>query len=267
MTPPFTLMGIVNVTPDSFSDGGQYNSVEAAVDHALRLVAEGAHVLDVGGESTRPGAPYVPVAEELDRVIPVIESLRARTETPLSIDTRKPEVAREAVAMGAEIWNDVSALTFSPKSVSAAALLGVTIILMHAQGTPERMQDSPSYDDPVADVCAYLAARRDECVEAGIPARRIVLDPGIGFGKTLEHNLALLRGLDHFITLGHPVLVGASRKRFIAALDRDEAAETRLGGSVAAVLAAAQRGATWFRVHDVAATRQALAVANAIHSF
>ena len=261
------LMGIVNVTPDSFSDGGQCSGVDAAVGHGLRLVEEGAHILDIGGESTRPGAEEVSVQEELDRTLPVIEGLLTRTDARLSIDTRKPEVAKGAVAAGAHIWNDVSALTFADDSLKTAAALGVPLVLMHAQGRPDTMQQAPSYDDVVAEVVAFLKARVAACVAAGISPKDIVLDPGIGFGKTLEHNLALFRGLERLVSLGHPVLMGASRKSFIGLIDRDEAADTRIGGSLAAALEAARAGATWFRVHDVAATRQALAVAGAIHPF
>ncbi len=261
------LMGIVNVTPDSFSDGGQFSGVDAAVGHGLRLVEEGAHILDIGGESTRPGAEEVSVQEELDRTLPVIEGLLTRTDARLSIDTRKPEVAKGAVAAGAHIWNDVSALTFADDSLKTAAALGVPLVLMHAQGRPDTMQQAPSYDDVVAEVVAFLKARVAACVAAGISPKDIVLDPGIGFGKTLEHNLALFRGLERLVSLGHPVLMGASRKSFIGLIDRDEAADTRIGGSLAAALEAARAGATWFRVHDVAATRQALAVAGAIHPF
>lgn len=260
-----TLMGIVNVTPDSFSDGGLFLSVEAATEHALRLVEEGANVLDIGGESTRPGAATVSIAQEMDRVLPVIEAISVRTAVPISIDTRKPEVAKAAVAAGARIWNDVSALTYSADSLGTANKLRVQIILMHAQGEPATMQEAPQYHDVVEEVRAFLRSRRDAALAAGIQQERLILDPGIGFGKTLAHNVALLRNLGALCDLGCPVLLGASRKRFIAALDRDDQADSRLGGSLAAVLAARQQGASWFRVHDVAATRQALAVWDAIY--
>lgn len=259
------LMGVVNVTPDSFSDGGRYFDADSAIRHALRLAKEGADILDIGGESTRPGAREISVEEEMARVMPVIEALAKRTRAALSIDTRKPAVARAAVMAGATIWNDVSALTFAPDSLAAAAALDCDIVLMHAQGTPATMQDDPRYDDVVEEVRAFLAARIDACTEAGVARTRLILDPGIGFGKRLEHNLALLRAIDRLAPPGVPVLVGASRKRFIAALDPGAAdPDDRLGGSLAAALAAAAQGAAILRVHDVAATRQALAVARAI---
>jgi dihydropteroate synthase len=261
-----TLMGIVNVTPDSFSDGGQHMTVEAAVDHAMRLAAEGADILDIGGESTRPGAAPVPEAQELDRVIPVVEALRQRTDLLISVDTRKPAVAKAAAAAGADIWNDVSALTYARDSVTTAAMLGLVVVLMHAQGDPRTMQDDPRYDDVVTDVRDFLALRVTACTEAGIPEERLVIDPGIGFGKTYAHNLALLAHLDEIADLGVPVLLGASRKRFIATADRDGPASARLAGSLAAVMAGWDAGVTWFRVHDVAATRQALAVWTAIEA-
>lgn len=260
-------MGVVNVTPDSFSDGGQFFDPEAAIAHGLALVGDGADILDIGGESTRPGADEITVEEELARVIPVIEGLRAKgVLAPLSIDTRKPEVARAAIDAGASIWNDVTALSFAPDSLETAAALSCDIVLMHAQGDPKTMQNDPHYDDVVEDVYAYLAGRIEACAKAGIAEIRLIVDPGIGFGKTLDHNLALLANLERFSVLGRPVLLGASRKRFIAALDRAEAATDRLGGSLAAVLAGARRGVKIVRVHDVAATRQALIVANAIEN-
>lgn len=258
------LMGIVNVTPDSFSDGGMFLAAEAAIAHGFRLAEEGADILDIGGESTRPGADEVSADEEIARILPVIEGLKARVGAALSVDTRKPEVARAAVAAGAAIWNDVSALTYSADSLETAAALGCEVVLMHAQGAPKTMQDDPRYDDVVSDVADFLAARAAAAEAAGVARARIVLDPGIGFGKTTGHNLALLAGLGRIAALGYPVLLGASRKRFIAALDRDGPAQERLGGSLAAVLAGFSRGAAIFRVHDVAATRQALAVAAAI---
>ncbi len=260
----YKIMGVVNATPDSFSDGGAFASVDEAVAHGVKLAEDGADILDVGGESTRPGADEVPADVELDRVIPVIEALRARTETPISIDTRKPEVARRAVAAGASIWNDVSALTFSPESLDVAAALGCDVVLMHAQGDPKTMQIDPNYDDVVGEVIAFLGRRIAACLEAGIPRSKLIVDPGIGFGKTVAHNVALIASLDRLIGLSCPILVGISRKRFIAALDRMGPPEERLGGSIAAALAACARGATILRVHDVAETRQALAVARAL---
>lgn len=263
-----TLMGIVNVTPDSFSDGGQFDNTERAVEHSLRLMAEGAHILDIGGESTRPGAEAVPVQTELDRVIPVIEALSGQLDegVRVSIDTRKPDVAQAAIKAGAHIWNDVSALTYREESVAMAAALQVPVILMHARGDPRTMQDNPSYADVVLEVRDFLVSRMEACVQAGLAREKLVIDPGIGFGKTLEHNLALMRSLSVLTELGAPVLLGASRKRFIASLDRQGAAEDRLGGSLAAVMTAWQQGVRWFRVHDVAATRQALAVLKSLET-
>lgn len=258
------IMGIVNVTPDSFSDGGRYASAEAAIAHGMRLAEEGAHILDIGGESTRPGADDVPVAEELARVTPVVEALACASGAEISIDTRKPEVARAAVRAGAAIWNDVTALTFAPESLATAAELRCKIVLMHSQGDPKTMQRAPHYEDVVEEVYAYLARRIEAAAAAGVAQEKVIVDPGIGFGKTLEHNLALLAGLGRFTGLGAPVLLGASRKRFIAALDRQAPVSERVAGSLAAALEGWRRGASILRVHDVAATRQALAVAVAI---
>ncbi len=253
-------MGIVNVTPDSFSDGGCFDGPDSAIQHALQLEAEGASILDIGGESTRPGAEPVSVEEELSRVLPVIEGLKGKTKAVLSIDTRKPQIAKAAFAAGAKIWNDVSALTFAPDSVQTAKALNATIILMHAKGEPHNMQDAPYYADVVQEVRDFFLARIKACEQGGITKDRLILDPGIGFGKSLDHNIALMGNLHQFASLGLPVLLGASRKRFIAALDREGQAQSRLGGSLAAVLAAARQGVRLFRVHDVGATRQALNV-------
>ncbi len=260
------IMGIVNVTPDSFSDGGKFLASDLAVEHALALVAQGADILDVGGESTRPGAAEVTVSEEYARVIPVIERLSQKTDKLISIDTRKPEIAEAAKKAGAHIWNDVSALTFSENSMRVAADLKMPIVLMHAQGSPETMQDNPQYGDVVQEVKLWLARRINACEQAGIPPERLIVDPGIGFGKTLEHNLTLLNNLGSLRDLGCPVLLGASRKRFIETIDRAGAAEDRVGGSLAAVLAGLEQGAGIFRVHDVAETRQAIATYLAIKS-
>jgi len=265
MTPPLhpLVMGILNVTPDSFSDGGRYLDAAAAIAHGERLIAEGADVLDIGGESTRPGADPVDAAEEIGRVIPVIAALAGRTR--ISVDTMKPAVARAAVAAGATIWNDVAALAGSPESLSAAAELGCGVVLMHMQGDPRTMQVAPDYDDVVAEVAQFLDARAQAAVAAGVAPARIWLDPGIGFGKTRAHNLELLAHLDWLTALGFPVLVGASRKSFIEHVAGDgSAGRGRLGGSVAAALAAVRAGAAAVRVHDVAATVQALAVERAI---
>lgn len=262
MTPvrPPLLMGVVNVTPDSFSDGGDFLDPAHAIDHALGLAADGAAILDIGGESTRPGADPVDEATECARVLPVIRAVAAQTAAAISIDTRKPGVARAAVEAGATIWNDVSALAFAPDSLATAAALDCRIVLMHAQSDPKTMQDDPRYDDVVGEVSAFLAARIAACEAAGVRRDRLLVDPGVGFGKTVDHNLALIRALPDFAALGCPVLLGASRKRFIAAIDRQGAAAARVGGSIAAALAGAARGASILRVHDVAATRQALAV-------
>lgn len=258
------IMGIVNVTPDSFSDGGQFGDARAAADHALRLVDAGADIVDIGGESTRPGADPVPEQVELDRVLPVIERVAAETETVISLDTRKPRVMAAGRAAGAAIWNDVSALTYAPDSVETAARLHCPVVLMHALGDPKTMQDNPVYRDVVAEVRDFLAARIRACEAAGIAKARLIADPGIGFGKALTHNLALLKNIDRFNALGCPVLVGASRKRFIAALSGGAAARHRLGGSLAAALWTAAAGVRILRVHDVAETRQALDVWQAI---
>jgi dihydropteroate synthase len=259
-------MGIVNVTPDSFSDGGRLASVGAAVAHGLRLVDEGAALLDIGGESTRPGADPVAADEEIARVLPVIEGLRAAGWSgPISIDTMKPAVARAAVAAGATMWNDVSALGFAPDSLSAAADLGCDVVLMHMKGEPRTMQAAPRYDDVVAEVTAWLSARAASAMAAGVARERIWLDPGIGFGKTAAHNLALTARLDRLAALGFPVLYGASRKRTIQSIDPTATDPAdRLGGSLALALATARNGAAIIRVHDVRETVQALAVQAAV---
>ncbi|BAV98941.1 dihydropteroate synthase [Lysobacter enzymogenes] len=257
------VMGIVNVTPDSFSDGGAHDTLEAAVAHGLRMAAEGADILDIGGESTRPGAAEVPVEEELRRTIPAIERLARETTLPISIDTSKPEVMRAAVAAGAGLINDVYGLR-REGALDAAAELGVPVVLMHMQGEPRSMQHEPSYDDVVAEVHRFLAERIFAAEMAGIAKKRIVVDPGFGFGKTLQHNLTLLAQLERFGELGVPVLAGLSRKRSIGELTGREDARERVHGSVAAHLIAAQRGARLLRVHDVAATVDALKVWEAV---
>ncbi|MEM1396228.1 MAG: dihydropteroate synthase [Pseudomonadota bacterium] len=256
-------MGILNVTPDSFSDGGKYLTPEAAVRKALALVDAGAEIIDIGGESTRPGAETIPEAEELDRVCPVIDALVQETDIPISIDTRKPAVAKSAIKAGASIWNDVSALTYAEESLPLAASLQCPIVLMHAKGTPKSMQVSPAYDDVLGEIVAFLEERIQACIDTGIDRRRIIVDPGIGFGKTLAHNLCILRNIDVFKRLA-PVLLGASRKRFIGLVDRETPAEERQGGSIAAALIGASAGVDIIRVHDVAQTRQALAVWSAV---
>ena len=263
MTPQ--VMGIVNVTPDSFSDGGRWASAERAIDHAMRLVEQGADVLDIGGESTRPGARPVAGAEEIDRTAPVIAGLRARWDGPISIDTMKPEVARAAVAAGAGMWNDVSALTHAPDSLATAAVLGCEVVLMHMKGEPRTMQADPRYDDVAREVRDHLAARAEAAMAAGVARDRIWLDPGIGFGKTAAHNLTLTARLEMLTALGFPVLYAASRKRTIQAIDptATEAAD-RLGGSLALALEGARRGARMVRAHDVRETVQALKVQAAV---
>jgi dihydropteroate synthase len=257
------VMGIVNVTPDSFSDGGEHATTDAAVAHALRLAEEGADILDIGGESTRPGADDVSVEEELRRVIPVIECLSKATSLPISIDTSKPEVMRAAVAAGAGMINDVCALR-RDGALDAAAELGVPVVLMHMLGEPRSMQDAPDYDDVVADVHRFLAERIFAAEMSGIPKKRIVVDPGFGFGKTTAHNLALLAQLERFTDLGVPVLAGLSRKRTIGEITGRDDPHDRVYGSVAAHVIAAQRGAKLLRVHDVAATVDALKIWNAL---
>lgn len=253
------IVGIVNVTPDSFSDGGRFASVEAAVAHGLRLVEEGADALDVGGESTRPGAAPVDEEEELARVIPVVEALAARTGVPISVDTSKPSVMCAAIAAGAGMINDVRALRLEG-ALETVASLGVPVCLMHMQGEPATMQAAPHYGDVVDEVRRFLADRVLACEFAGIPRGRIVVDPGFGFGKTAVHNWTLLAALSRLGDLGLPILVGLSRKRMIGeATGREAPADRVLGSAVAAVLAV-ERGASLVRVHDVAATREALAV-------
>ncbi|MBI1649972.1 dihydropteroate synthase [Hyphomicrobium sulfonivorans] len=254
------IMGIVNVTPDSFSDGGLHDQAEAAIAHALQLAEEGADILDVGGESTRPGAAYVPVEDELARVIPVIEGLRKRTDKLISIDTRKAEVMRQAAAAGADILNDVSALSHDPDAMRIAAATGLPVILMHAQGDPRTMNDNPQYDDVVLDVFDYLEGRVAACEEAGIPRARLIVDPGIGFGKHLHHNVALMASLALYHALGVPILLGASRKKLIDHICDVPNPRDRVPGSIAAALAGAAQGVQIVRVHDVAATYQALNV-------
>jgi len=255
-------MGVLNVTPDSFSDGGRFLDPRAAVAHGERLAAEGADLIDVGGESTRPGSDPVPADEELRRVLPVLEVLAERVETPLSIDTCKSAVAEAALGAGATFVNDVSALRRDPAVAALVAEAGADICLVHMQGEPKSMQDDPRYEDVVSEVRSFLEERLDFAVGEGISEEQVWLDPGIGFGKTLEHNLALLDRLEEIAAVGRPVVVGASRKRFIGALTGRPESQ-RLAGSLAAAVLAFERGASMLRVHDVGATRDALAVASA----
>jgi len=256
------VMGIVNVTPDSFSDGGQHGTTESAIAHGLRLASEGADLLDIGGESTRPGADAISEEEELKRVIPVIEALARQINIPIAIDTSKPGVMRAAVKAGASMINDVHALR-RDDAIDVAAELKVPVILMHMQGEPGSMQSAPHYEDAVTEVHSFLTQRIFACEMAGISKKNIVIDPGFGFGKTLEHNLALLAQLPRFVELGVPVLAGLSRKSMIGALTGRDVYD-RVFGSVAAALIAAQNGAKIIRVHDVAATVDALKIWNAV---
>lgn len=263
------IMGILNVTPDSFSDGGRFVDLDSAVRQALKMVQEGADILDIGGESTRPGAKTVAWREEHDRIVPVIQAIREATQDAdpgpvISVDSRKPEVAEAAVLAGADIWNDVSALTYSEDSLPLAADLGCPVILMHAQGTPETMQDRPRYDDTVEEVLTYLRDRIADCESVGIEREAITIDPGIGFGKRLKDNLAILRETARFAALA-PILIGTSRKSFIQKIDGSPV-DQRLAGSLASALYAASKGADILRVHDVAETLQSLRVWEAIEN-
>jgi dihydropteroate synthase len=265
---PFTrllrpaVMGVLNVTPDSFSDGGEFLDPDAAVAHAARMAAEGADIVDIGGESTRPGADPVELEDELRRVMPVIERLAAYSTVPLSIDTSKAAVARAAIDAGAVLVNDVTALRGDVGMAAAVAENGAELCLMHMQGDPRTMQDDPRYGDVVSEVKAFLEERLGFAVAEGIGEERVWLDPGIGFGKTAEHNLELLRRLDEIAALGRPVVVGVSRKRFLGSLT-GRAEQDRVAGGIAASVLAYERGAHMFRVHDVAETRDALTVAAA----
>lgn len=262
---PPLVMGIVNVTPDSFSDGGRHATIEAALAHAMRLIDQGADVLDIGGESTRPGSDPVDEADEIARIAPLIAAISARWDGRISIDTMKPGVARAAVAAGATMWNDVTALSHAPDSLATAAELGCEVVLMHMKGAPKTMQDDPRYDDVVAEVVAFLAARAEAAMAAGVAREKIWLDPGIGFAKTTAHNLTLTARLDALVDLGFPVLYAASRKRLIQGVDETAVAATdRLGGSLALAMEGARRGARMVRVHDVRETVQALKVQAAV---
>jgi dihydropteroate synthase len=256
------VCGILNVTPDSFSDGGLFDSLERAVEHGCCLAVEGADLIDIGGESTRPGSRPPTLAEELDRVIPVVEGLVRRIPVPLSVDTSPPEVMKAAVVAGASMINDVRALR-APGALETAAELCVPVCLMHLQGSPESMQQDPRYQDVVAQVRTFLAARKRACLEGGIRPEHLVVDPGFGFGKALSHNVALLAPLGRLRSLGVPIMVGLARKSMLGQLT-GRAVRDRLPGSLTAAVIAAQRGAAVLRVHDVAATRDALAVLKAV---
>jgi dihydropteroate synthase len=251
------LMGILNVTPDSFSDGGEYVSIDAAVAQALRLVDEGADLLDVGGESTRPGAAVIPADEEIRRVVPVVRELAGQVDVPISIDTTKATVAAAALEAGAEVVNDVSGLTFDAEMPTVCRDHAAGVVCMHIQGTPQTMQLDPHYEDVVGEIEAYFRERLDALAAAGIPPERVVLDPGVGFGKTAAHNLDLLAATPRFRALGRPLLVGHSRKRFLKAV-LDRPVEERTAGTIGVAVALAQLGADYLRVHDVRAVRDAL---------
>jgi dihydropteroate synthase len=261
--PRTLVMGVLNVTPDSFSDGGRFLDHEAAVAHGLRMAEEGAALLDVGGESTRPGSDAVTVEEELARVLPVIKRLAAEVDVPLSIDTRKPEVARAALDAGAVVVNDVSAAR-EPGMLEVVAASGAGLVLMHMLGQPNTMQVEPRYEDVVREVRAYLAGRLDAAESAGIDRDRLAVDPGLGFGKTYEHNIELMRHLDRFVDLGVPVVVGPSRKSFIGTALGDLPVDQRLEGTIGAAAWMAGRGAHVVRVHDVGPVARTLLVVDAI---
>ncbi len=257
------VMGILNVTPDSFSDGGMFVKPSDALKHAVRMVEEGAAIIDVGGESTRPGAQSVSLQQELDRVIPVIETLTSELSVPVSIDTSKPEVMREAATAGAGMINDVCALS-AEGAIEAVSELQIPVCLMHMQGEPRSMQQQPLYDDVVAEVSDYLQQRAQACLAAGIPGQYILLDPGFGFGKTLQHNLLLLQNFESLTALGYPLLAGVSRKSMIGQILDERGADQRLYGSLAAAVIAAMKGASILRVHDVRATVDAMRVTAAV---
>lgn len=264
------IMGILNVTPDSFSDGGRFMGkggrpdVGRLVEAALEMVRDGADIIDVGGESTRPGSIGVPASEEIDRVAPVIRAIAGRTDTPISIDTCKSETARAALDAGASIINDISAMRFDPEMGALAARTGAAVVLMHMKGTPADMQDAPEYEDLVGEVSAFLGDAAERAIKAGVSADRIMLDVGIGFGKTLSHNIELISRLDEFTALGYPVVLGVSRKAFIGALTGGLPAGERIEGTIAANVLGISRGAAVIRVHDVRAAKRAALVADAI---
>lgn len=258
------IMGILNVTPDSFSDGGNFDEAAKSVPHALQMISDGADILDIGGESTRPGAQEVTIADEIARTAPIVSAIRETSDVPISIDTRKSKVAISAIEAGANMMNDVSAFEFDPDMQLTVAKAKVPVCLMHAQGSPETMQENPNYDAVLLDVYDYLQGKVDAAVSAGIPHSQIIVDPGVGFGKTLEHNLSLLRGISLFHSLGCAILLGVSRKRFIGTIGSAPVASDRMAGSVAVAMAAVSQGVQILRVHDVAETRQALSLHQAV---
>ena len=257
------IMGILNVTPDSFSDGGKYLEKNTAINHALEMIDEGADIIDIGGESTRPFSDPVSLKEEISRVIPVIEGIRKESDVCISIDTTKSQVATAALNSGASVINDVSAMEVDPLMVDVALKFDCPLIIMHMKGTPKNMQDDPHYESLISDIKDYLLDRTDFIISKGINPKKIVIDPGIGFGKTVENNFEIIRNLNHFTTINFPVLLGASRKSFIGiSLNLPE--KDRLEGSLAANIIGLQNGAKIFRVHDVAETNKALIIANKI---
>ncbi len=266
-SPPL-VMGILNITPDSFSDGGDYFTPDAAAAYALTMIAEGADIIDIGGESTRPGARPIPAEEQLRRVVPVVRALRAQDQKiTISIDTRSASVAKAAIESGADVVNDVSALRDDAEMVDVVAASGATVVLMHRRGSSVDMQDGggPHYVDVIGEIAAFLSQRREFAVSRGIDPSRIVFDPGLGFGKRVEHNLMILRQLDRIVALGQPVLVGASRKRFVGEVLGVDEPKKRLAGSLACAVMAALAGAAILRVHDVRETVNAIRLCSAVH--
>jgi dihydropteroate synthase len=258
------IMGILNVTPDSFSNGGLYSSTERALAHAREIAAAGADIIDVGGESTRPGAKPVSEEEELDRIIPIIRRLSAELSIPISVDTYKSTVAKKALEAGASILNDISGLRFAPDMARVAADCGAVVIIMHIKGTPRDMQQNPVYEDVTAEVTAYLEEGIEIAINAGVDREKILIDPGIGFGKTIEHNLVLINRLDEVRCLGRPIVLGTSRKKFIGSILNIPVPEQRVDGTAATVALGIERGATIVRVHDVARMAQVARMADAI---
>ena len=257
------IMGILNVTPDSFADGGRFLSLDTALNHASQMVKEGAHIIDIGGESTRPGAQAISVQAELDRIMQVITKIRAELPVKISVDTSKSQVMREAIKAGADMINDIMALRNEDSQATVAAAKNVQVCLMHMQGEPRTMQQNPHYENVVDEVKTFLLERIQSCVDAGIDAQRLLIDPGFGFGKTLKHNLQLMQGLTELTTLGYPVLVGVSRKSMIGKI-LDQPVSERLYGSIALAVLAVYQGATIIRTHDVAATVDALTMTQAV---
>ena len=260
---PYLIMGILNVTPDSFSDGGQFLKVENAFTHSVKMIGEGADIIDIGGESTKPFADPVSTDEELSRVIPVIEKIRSEYDILISIDTTKSKVAEEAITAGANIINDVSAMEIDENMLQVAKNYNSPIVMMHMKGIPKNMQNNPTYDHLITEIKDYLSSRVKCAINAGIDKKNIIIDPGIGFGKSVEHNFEIINNLDSFVDLGFPVLLGASRKSFIG-LTLDVEEKDRLEGSIAANVIGLQKGAKIFRVHDVLAAKKSLIIANKI---